>query len=152
MTDWSNLNWLMHQWISKVQTSSYGNAAVISDKVMIVRQTTNGPYHSQTTFFFNITDYNTNLCRFSLNRSLFIKATSLHRRTSCLKHKKIAQKLKMDNTEDFTVFSKYVILKSAWWESCSKKKMQSKQCIKGNKTTGNLISSSNLNCTFVLHH
>lgn len=142
----------MHQWISKVQTSSYGNAAVISDKVMIVRQTTNGPYHSQTTFFFNITDYNTNLCRFSLNRSLFIKATSLHRRTSCLKHKKIAQKLKMDNTEDFTVFSKYVILKSAWWESCSKKKMQSKQCIKGNKTTGNLISSSNLNCTFVLHH
>ena len=41
----------MHQWLSKVQTSSYGNVAVISDKVMIVRQTTNGRYHSQTTIF-----------------------------------------------------------------------------------------------------
>ena len=30
----------MHQWLSKGQTLSYGNVAVISDKVMIVRQTT----------------------------------------------------------------------------------------------------------------
>ena len=44
----------MHLWLSKVKTSSYGNVAVISDKVMIVRQTTNGPYHSQTTISFLI--------------------------------------------------------------------------------------------------
>ena len=86
---------------------------MISDKVMIVKQTTNGPsliITTQTFVDFLLTDL------FLLKLPLFIEEPL------AFKHKKIAQKLKMDNTEDFTVFSKYVILKSAWWESCSKKK------------------------------
>ena len=85
---------------------------MISDKVMIVKQTTNGPsliITTQTFVDFLLTDL------FLLKLPLFIEEPL------AFKHKKIAQKLKMDNTEDFTVFSKYVILKSAWWESCSKK-------------------------------
>ena len=103
----------MHQWISKVQTSSSGNVAVISGKVMIVRQTTNGPsliIRTQTFVDFLLTDL------FLLKLPLFIEEPLT------LNIKKIAHKLKMDNAEDFTVFSKYVLLKSAWWESCSKKK------------------------------
>ena len=94
----------MHQWLSKVQTSLYGNVAMISDKVMIVKQTTNGPsliITTQTFVDFLLTDL------FLLKLPLFIEEPL------AFKHKKIAQKLKMDNTEDFTVFSKYVILKSA---------------------------------------
>ena len=94
----------MHQWLSKVQTSLYGNVAMISDKVMIVKQTTNGPsliITTQTFVDFLLTDL------FLLKLPLFIEEPL------AFKHKKIAQKLKTDNTEDFTVFSKYVILKSA---------------------------------------
>ena len=94
----------MNQWLSKVQTSLYGNVAMISDKVMIVKQTTNGPsliITTQTFVDFLLTDL------FLLKLPLFIEEPL------AFKHKKIAQKLKMDNTEDFTVFSKYVILKSA---------------------------------------
>ena len=77
---------------------------MISDKVMIVKQTTNGPsliITTQTFVDFLLTDL------FLLKLPLFIEEPL------AFKHKKIAQKLKMDNTEDFTVFSKYVILKSA---------------------------------------
>ena len=77
---------------------------MISDKVMIVKQTTNGPsliITTQTFVDFLLTDL------FLLKLPLFIEEPL------AFTHKKIAQKLKMDNTEDFTVFSKYVILKSA---------------------------------------
>ena len=60
----------MHQWLSKVQTSSYGNVAMISDKVMIVKQTTNGPsliITTQTFVDFLLTDL------FLLKLPLFIE-------------------------------------------------------------------------------
>ena len=85
---------------------------MISDKVMIVKQTTNGPsliITTQTFVDFLLTDL------FLLKLPLFIEEPL------AFKHKKIAQKLKMDNTKDFTVFSKYVILKSAWNRVAKKK-------------------------------
>ena len=60
----------MHQWLSKVQTSLYGNVAMISDKVMIVKQTTNGPsliITTQTFVDFLLTDL------FLLKLPLFIE-------------------------------------------------------------------------------
>ena len=78
---------------------------MISGKVMIVRQTTNGPsliiIRKQTFVDFLLTDL------FLLKLPLFIEEPLT------LNIKKIAHKLKMDNAEDFTVFSKYVLLKSA---------------------------------------
>ena len=142
----------MHQWISKVQTSSYGNAAVISDKVMIVRQTTMGPtIHKPHFFLISLIITTQTFVDFLLTDLFLLKLPLFIDEPLAFKHKKIAQKLKI--TQKISLF-----FRNMWYSKVhdgnrvAKKKMQSKQCIKGNKTTGNLISSSNLNCTFVLHH
>lgn len=113
VTDWSNLTWLMHQWLSKVQTSSYGNVAMISDKVMIVKQTTNGPsliITTQTFVDFLLTDL------FLLKLPLFIEEPL------ALNIKKLHKNSRWITQKISLFFFKYVIPKSAWWESCSKQK------------------------------
>ena len=96
---------------------------MISDKVMIVRQTTMGPtIHKPHFFLISLIITTQTFVDFLLTDLFLLKLPLFIEEPLAFKHKKIAQKLKMDNTEDFTVFSKYVILKSARWESCSKKK------------------------------
>ena len=91
---------------------------------MIVRQTTNGPLPltNQNIFLISLIITTQTFVDFLLTDLFLLKLPLFIEEPLAFKHKKIAQKLKMDNTEDFTVFSKYVILKSAWWELCSKQK------------------------------
>lgn len=85
---------------------------MISDKVMIVRQTTTGPtIHKPHFFLISLIITTQTFVDFLLTDLFLLKLPLFIEEPLAFKHKKIAQKLKMDNTEDFTVFSKYLYSK-----------------------------------------